>query len=46
MKFIPVLASPSKSQCDFETVSIVHDLPDIAYVGGQELRVVFICGLR
>ena len=45
MEFISLFASPSsKSQCNFEAISIVYDSPDVADVGGQQLRVVFIDG--
>jgi hypothetical protein len=47
MEFISFLASPPpKSQCDFEAVSVVHDSPDIADVGGQQFGVFFVGGFR
>jgi hypothetical protein len=47
MEFISFLASPPpKSQCDFEAISVVHDSPDIADVGGQQFGVFFVDGFR
>jgi hypothetical protein len=46
MESISPFASPSsKSQCDFEAISIVYDSPDVADVGEQQLRVNFTRGL-